>query len=154
MNTRMLFRKEPAIFNSAEDNALMSNNTPTNDVKVLLSRRTHGTRDLAKTIAEVTDIGFDGMELALSSLGVVFGGRIISSELKQLIKITETSKAHFTLHAPLSLNFLDTDHIHSHIAVGHACIDVAEAIGACTEPFGERDESIHVRPFSRKPYTA
>jgi len=110
----------------------MPNTSTTNNIKVLLSRRTHGTRDLANTIAEVTDTGFDGMELALSSLGVVFGGRIIASELRQLVKITETSNAHFTLHAPLSLNFLDADHIHSHIAVGRACIDVAEAIGATT----------------------
>lgn len=97
-----------------------------------LALRPAAPAQMADALAEARDAGFDGIEFSLPSLNVVTGGRVLEAELNRLVTLLQSYTFTYSLHAPLSLNLMDTVHAEIHEAVAHACLDVAAAIGAKT----------------------
>ncbi|GEO81056.1 sugar phosphate isomerase/epimerase family protein [Pararhodospirillum oryzae] len=85
---------------------------------------------LDRQAGRAADLGADGVELALTALGVVIGGRVRTQGVTGVARVLATHGLGATVHAPLSLSFMDTDNASRQQAVAEASVDVAGALGA------------------------
>jgi len=62
---------------------------------------------LEKDLRRLADIGVDTVELALTSLDIIAGGRIIPERADRLVALTKQFDFRYTVHGLVSSNFMD-----------------------------------------------
>ncbi|MBK1663399.1 xylose isomerase [Rhodospirillum rubrum] len=87
---------------------------------------------LDRQLGRIATLGADGVELNLTALGCLVGGRIIGPRLDAIRRLVARRQLAVTVHGVLSMSFMDTDHAPAHHAVAKASVDVAGAFGART----------------------
>ncbi len=85
---------------------------------------------LDRRLGEIADIGFDHAELMAIQCGVLVGGALNPTRLRQVTRAVRAHDLGTTVHAPLILNFMDPDHADLHGAVARASIDFCNAVEA------------------------
>jgi len=95
-----------------------------------LSLRTNGEAGLQKALVDAKFCGFDGVELPLPALGIVYGGKILTRACEHIARTVCKTGLGVSIHAPLSLNFMDTAHADMHMAVAKTTVQVAHSLGA------------------------
>jgi len=85
---------------------------------------------LEDDLALAREVGFDGVELAVTATHAIVGGRILPAGLKRLSSSLERFGGSVSLHAPLGLNLMDTVHAELHEAVARASLEVGRVLGA------------------------
>ncbi len=93
-----------------------------------LSQRSGGINQLRETLNDAQSLGFDGVELDLPELFIIFGGKIVPAALRDVQTCLEHYDLTYSLHAPLSLNLLDAPNRDLHMSVALATIDAAAAL--------------------------
>ncbi len=100
--------------------------------KIHLSQRSGGATQLRETLEDALHHGFDGVELDLPELFIIFGGKIVPPALREVQACLQDYDLSYSMHAPLSLNLLDEANLDLHISVAMATIDAAAALNAKT----------------------
>lgn len=85
---------------------------------------------LASDLRRLADIGVDTVELALTTIDLVAGGRVIAERAGRLAALTGQFGFRYTVHGLVSSNFMDPGTWRYQIDVARALIEVCERIGA------------------------
>ncbi|MET3897984.1 sugar phosphate isomerase/epimerase [Devosia sp. UYZn731] len=85
---------------------------------------------LEADLRALADMGVDTVELAVTSLDLVAGGRIIPERARRLKAITSQFDFRYTVHGLVSSNFMDPVTAPYQIAAAKALIEVCNDIGA------------------------
>jgi sugar phosphate isomerase/epimerase len=87
--------------------------------------------DLPAQLDEMAGLGVDRVELGTFDMDLVWGGRIVPSQLERLTKACAGRPFGYTVHGPLAINFMDeAERLARHFEVLKASLDVAAAVGA------------------------
>lgn len=86
---------------------------------------------LEQELRELADIGVDTVELALTSLDLVAGGRIIEERAERLVALTRQFGFRYTVHGLVSSNFMDP------ATCGYQ-LDAAKALAVLCDRIGAR----------------
>ncbi len=85
---------------------------------------------LEQELRILADIGVDTVELGLTSLDLIAGGRIIEERAERLVAITRQFDFRYTVHGLVSSNFMDPDTCRYQIDAAKALAQVCDRIGA------------------------
>ncbi|GLQ54035.1 TIM barrel protein [Devosia nitrariae] len=85
---------------------------------------------LEADLKRLADMGVDCVELALTSIDLVAGGRIIPERLERLVALTSQFDFRYTVHGLVSSNFMDPDTLPYQLAAAKALVEVCDRIGA------------------------
>ena len=85
---------------------------------------------LEADLRRLADMGVDTVELALTSLDLITGGRILPERLQRLLAITSQFNFRYTVHGLVSSNFMDPDTLKFQLAVAKALVEVCDRIDA------------------------
>ena len=85
---------------------------------------------LEADLRRLADIGVDTVELALTGIDLISGGRIIPERLERLIAVTEQFDFRYTVHGLVSSNFMDPDTLAYQMAAAKALVEVCDRIDA------------------------
>jgi len=85
---------------------------------------------LEQELRILADIGVDTVELGLTSLDLIAGGRIIEERAERLVAITKQLDFRYTVHGLVSSNFMDQDTCRYQIDAAKALAQVCDRIGA------------------------
>lgn len=85
---------------------------------------------LEQELRILADIGVDTVELGLTSLDLIAGGRIIEERAERLVAITKQFDFRYTVHGLVSSNFMDPDTCRYQIDAAKALAQVCDRIGA------------------------
>lgn len=87
-------------------------------------------RRLEETLGQIADLGYDLVEIGISSLGIIFDGTVRPAPLADLVAVTRNVKLRYTVHGLNRLNLAyDPRHDLSKRILA-AQIEVARAIGS------------------------
>src|SRR3954452_21572920 len=87
--------------------------------------------NLPQTLDELADIGLDMVELPLYAADLVIGGRILQSRLAELEATCRDRPFGFTVHGPLSVNFMGPPtHQQRFLDAAEAFVEICARIGA------------------------
>lgn len=78
----------------------------------------------------LADIGVDTVELGLTSLDLIAGGRIIPERAERLVAITSQFDFRYTVHGLVSSNFMDPVTQRYQIDAAKALVEVCDRVGA------------------------
>lgn len=78
----------------------------------------------------LADIGVDTVELGLTSLDLIAGGRIIEERADRLVALTKQFGFRYTVHGLVSSNFMDPDTCRYQLDAAKALAVVCDRIGA------------------------
>ncbi|OYX05656.1 MAG: myo-inositol catabolism protein [Rhizobiales bacterium 32-66-8] len=103
---------------------------------------------LEADLRRLADIGVDTVELGLTGIDLISGGRIIPERLERLIAATSQFDFRYTVHGLVSSNFMDPDTLDYQMEAAEALVEVCDRIdarilvqhGGCL-----RDDQIHDR---------
>lgn len=84
---------------------------------------------LDRQVGRALALGADGVELSLTPLGVVIGGRLNTGHLARVQRILHSHRPAVTVHSVLSLSFMDRTHAERHQRVADAVVDACAALG-------------------------
>jgi len=85
---------------------------------------------LEKDLHRLAGIGVDTVELALTSLDLIAGGRIISERADRLVKLTSAFDFRYTVHGLVSSNFMDPATCRYQLDAAKALAQLCDRIGA------------------------
>lgn len=85
---------------------------------------------LEEELRILAGIGVDTVELGLTSLDLIAGGRIIEERAERLVAITKQFDFRYTVHGLVSSNFMDPDTCRYQIDAAKALAQVCDRIGA------------------------
>lgn len=85
---------------------------------------------LESDLRALTEIGCDTVELAITSLDLVAGGRIIPERLQRLVDLTTQFDFRYTVHGLVSSNFMEETTLRYQIDAAKALVQVCDRIGA------------------------
>jgi sugar phosphate isomerase/epimerase len=85
---------------------------------------------LARTIERIAGFGCSHAEISLSRAFAIAGGKPIPSQVQALKQACRDGGLKYTVHAPLRVNFYDTENLRIQERVVRASIDIAAEIGA------------------------
>jgi len=87
--------------------------------------------ELAPPLDDAISLGCEYVELPLSSLELVLGGRVLPERVKRVQEITRPRRLRYTLHGHLGINLMEEPHrIDLHLEVLNANIRIAAALEA------------------------
>lgn len=86
--------------------------------------------NLDAVLGRIEDSGAGFAELALLSLDLVAGGRILPARQRELERICARRQLGYTAHGPLTVNFMDVPNLALHKQVCRAMLELAGAVGA------------------------
>lgn len=87
---------------------------------------------LGNTLQHYEKLGCTGAELFIMPLQVIFGGELNQRRCDQAAEACDKSNLEFSVHAPMSLNFLDRQHLELHKQICRSTIEFCHFIGART----------------------
>lgn len=85
---------------------------------------------LAHDLRRLADLGVDTVELGITSVDLVTGGRIIEERAERLVALTREFDFRYTVHGLVSSNFMDPDTIDYQMAAAKALVEVCDRIDA------------------------
>ncbi len=85
---------------------------------------------LEQELRVLADIGVDTVELGLTSLDLIAGGRIIPERADRLVALTKQFDFRYTVHGLVSSNFMDPETCRYQIDAAKALAQVCDRIGA------------------------
>jgi sugar phosphate isomerase/epimerase len=85
---------------------------------------------LEADLRRLADIGVDTVELGLTGIDLISGGRIIPERLERLIAVTERFDFRYTVHGLVSSNFMDPDTLDYQMQAAKALVEVCDRIDA------------------------
>lgn len=85
---------------------------------------------LAEDLIRLETIGADAVELGLTGIDLISGGRIIEPRLRRLAQLTARFDFRYTVHGLVSSNFMDPDTLPYQLAAAKALVEVCDRIGA------------------------
>jgi sugar phosphate isomerase/epimerase len=92
---------------------------------------TNGELDsLEQELRNLADIGVDTVELGLTSLDLIAGGRIIPERAERLVALTKQFDFRYTVHGLVSSNFMDPDTCRYQLDAAKALAQICDRIGA------------------------
>ncbi|SEQ58301.1 Sugar phosphate isomerase/epimerase [Devosia sp. YR412] len=85
---------------------------------------------LEADLRRLADIGVDTVELGLTSVDLISGGRILPERLERLVAITSQFDFRYTVHGLVSSNFMDPDTAVFQMQAAKALVEVCDRIDA------------------------
>jgi sugar phosphate isomerase/epimerase len=85
---------------------------------------------LEADLRALADMGTDAVELAITSLDVIAGGRIIEERAEALISLTSQFPFLYTVHGLVSSNFMDPDTQRCQLDAAKALVELCDRLGA------------------------
>ena len=85
---------------------------------------------LEADLRRLADIGVDTVELGLTSIDLITGGRILPERLERLMAITSQFDFRYTVHGLVSSNFMDPETLPFQLAAAKALVEVCDRIDA------------------------
>lgn len=85
---------------------------------------------LEADLARLADIGVDTVELALTSIDLISGGRIIEERAQRLLAITSQFDFRYTVHGLVSSNFMDPQTQPYQLAAAKALVELCDRVGS------------------------
>lgn len=85
---------------------------------------------LERDLRQLADIGVDTVELALTSLDLIAGGRIIAERAERLLALTRQFDFRYTVHGLVSANFMDPATCAFQLQAAKALVELCDRIGA------------------------
>ncbi|MCM2294595.1 TIM barrel protein [Allorhizobium sp. BGMRC 0089] len=85
---------------------------------------------LEADLIRLEEIGPDAVELALTSLDLIAGGRIIEERAKRLTELTSRFSYRYTVHGLVSSNFMDPVTLPYQLDAAKALVELCERIGS------------------------
>ena len=85
---------------------------------------------LANDLRRLADIGVETVELGLTSVDLISGGRIIAERVDRLVALTKQFSFRYTVHGLVSSNFMDPATQQYQIAAAKALIEICDRIEA------------------------
>lgn len=85
---------------------------------------------LEADLRRLADIGVDTVELGLTSIDLITGGRILPERLERLVAITSQFDFRYTVHGLVSSNFMDPETQPFQLAAAKALVEVCDRIDA------------------------
>ena len=85
---------------------------------------------LEADLRRLADIGVDTVELGLTSIDLISGGRILPERLQRLVAITSQFDFRYTVHGLVSSNFMDPDTLDFQMQAAKALVEVCDRIDA------------------------
>lgn len=85
---------------------------------------------LRRTIHRIAACGLTHAELNLSRAFAIANGRVIPAQLAGLKRACREGGLAYTVHAPLRINFYDTDHLELQKDVVRSALDITAEVGA------------------------
>ncbi|MGV8938524.1 MAG: TIM barrel protein [Allorhizobium sp.] len=85
---------------------------------------------LEADLRALADIGVDTVELGITTLDLIAGGRIIKERADHLVAMTGQFDFRYTVHGLVSSNFMDPDTCRYQIDAAKALVEVCDRIGA------------------------
>jgi sugar phosphate isomerase/epimerase len=85
---------------------------------------------LEADLRRLADLGVDTVELGVTSLDLIAGGRIIPERIERLVAVTEQFDFRYTVHGLVSSNFMDPDTLDYQLEAAEALVEVCDRIDA------------------------
>ncbi|MBU1306526.1 MAG: TIM barrel protein, partial [Alphaproteobacteria bacterium] len=85
---------------------------------------------LEADLRRLANIGVDTVELGLTSIDLISGGRILPERLERLVAITSQFDFRYTVHGLVSSNFMDPETLPFQLAAAKALVQVCDRIDA------------------------
>jgi sugar phosphate isomerase/epimerase len=85
---------------------------------------------LEKELRILSEIGVDTVELGLTSLDLIAGGRIIEERADRLVALTKQFDFRYTVHGLVSSNFMEPETCRYQLAAAKALAQICDRIGA------------------------
>jgi sugar phosphate isomerase/epimerase len=81
-------------------------------------------------LRHLADTGVDTVELGITSVDLIAGGRIIPERLERLLAVTGQFPFRYTLHGLVSSNFMDPDTLQFQMQAAKALVEVCDRLDA------------------------
>jgi sugar phosphate isomerase/epimerase len=81
-------------------------------------------------LRHLADMGVDTVELGITSVDLIAGGRIIPERLERLLAVTAQFPFRYTVHGLVSSNFMDPDTLPFQMQAAKALVEVCDRIDA------------------------
>jgi len=81
-------------------------------------------------LRRLADLGLDTVELGLTSVDLIAGGRIIKERAERLVALTSQFELRYTVHGLVSSNFMDPATCRYHIDAAKALVELCDRIGS------------------------
>jgi len=85
---------------------------------------------LEADLRRLADLGVDTVELGITSVDLISGGRILPQRLERLLAITSQFDFRYTVHGLVSSNFMDPDTLAFQMQAAKALVEVCNRIGS------------------------
>lgn len=85
---------------------------------------------LEEDLRQLADIGAEAVELGLTSIDLIAGGRIIEERAERLVALTRQFDFRYTVHGLVSSNFMDPATCGFQLAAAKALAEICDRIGA------------------------
>ena len=87
-------------------------------------------QSLGDDLRALADIGVDTVELGVTTLDLIAGGRIIKDRAERLVALTKQFDFRYTVHGLVSSNFMDPATCRYQIDAAKALVEICDRIGA------------------------
>ena len=87
-------------------------------------------QSLGDDLRALADIGVDTVELGVTTLDLIAGGRIIKDRAERLVALTKEFDFRYTVHGLVSSNFMDPATCRYQIDAAKALVEICDRIGA------------------------
>lgn len=87
-------------------------------------------RSLGDDLRALTDMGVDTVELGVTTLDLIAGGRIIKDRAERLVALTKQFDLRYTVHGLVSSNFMDPATCRYQIDAAKALVEICDRIDA------------------------
>lgn len=87
-------------------------------------------QSLNDDLRALADMGVDTVELGLTSLDLIAGGRIIKERADRLVAMTRGFEFRYTVHGLVSSNFMDPETCHFHLDAAKALVELCDRVDA------------------------
>ena len=88
------------------------------------------TQSLSDDLRALADIGVDTVELGLTSLDLIAGGRIIKERADRMVEMTRMFDFRYTVHGLVSSNFMDPVTCRFHLEAAKALVELCDRVDA------------------------
>ncbi|MEO5806499.1 TIM barrel protein [Devosia sp.] len=79
-------------------------------------------------LRRLADIGVDTVEIALTTMDLISGGRIIEERAARLVALTDQFDFRYTVHGLVSSNFMDPATVRHQVAAAKALVELCDRI--------------------------
>jgi sugar phosphate isomerase/epimerase len=85
---------------------------------------------LEADLRRLADLGVDTVELGVTGIDLIAGGRVIPERLDRFVAITREFGFRYTVHGLVSSNFMDPDTVRFQMDAAKALVEVCDRLGA------------------------